>query len=257
MTGAKSQTSDGQWLATLIAPGTSVGGSRPKANFRDKDGSLWIAKFPSRDDRRNIAAWEGLVHDLAKDCKVDLPQYRLARLQSSHQTFCSRRFDRTREGRRFFVSAMTLLERADGEGGSYVEIAEFIVNQGAQGTVKSDLEQLFRRVIFNVLVGNTDDHLRNHGFIREPSGWRLAPAYDLNPNPARRTHALRLDDLSDVPEIDAVLRTAALYRLDQRSASRILDQIRKVTQTWRQRARAARLPLAEIAGVEAAFVLST
>ena len=245
-----------QWLATLVAPGTSVGGSRPKANFREQDGSLWIAKFPSRDDRRNVAAWESLLHELAKDCGVDVPQYRLARLKSAYHTFCSKRFDRTSHGRRFFVSAMTLLEHRDGEGGSYLEIAEFIENDGAKGQVERDLEQLFRRVIFNVLVGNTDDHLRNHGFIREPTGWRLAPAYDLNPSPARRTHALRLDDASDIPEIDTVLKTAQLYRLTERAAQRVLDQVLGVTRDWRRRARAARLAASEIAGVEAAFALS-
>jgi len=117
---------------------------------------------------------------------------------------------------------MTLLERNDGQSGSYLELAEFITQHGTQGAIKDDLEQIFRRVIFNVVVGNTDDHLRNHGFIRETTGWRVAPAYDLNPNPAKRTHALRLDDASDVPDLDAVLSTAELYGLNAKSASAIV-----------------------------------
>ena len=191
-----------QWIATLLAPGTSLGGSRPKANFRDRDDSLWIAKFPSADDRHDVGAWEHVVHELAIAGGIEVPTYRLVRFNHRYRTFCSKRFDRAPRGRRFFVSAMTLLERRDGEGGSYLEIAEFIQNHGARGVVEADLAQLLRRVLFNVLVGNTDDHLRNHGFVREATGWRLAPAFDLNPNPARRHHELRLDEASDEPDLD-------------------------------------------------------
>ncbi len=246
-----------RWLATLIAPGTSLGGSRPKANFREHDGSLWIAKFPSHEDRRDIGAWEKLLHDLAVDCRITVPGYAVKRFNSRYHSFCSKRFDRTaRGGRRYFVSAMTLLERRDGDGGSYLELAEFIERHGAQGAIAADLEQMFRRVLFNVLVGNTDDHLRNHGFIRELSGWRLAPAYDLNPNSARRVHALRLDETSEAPDIDAVLRTAEFYRLKSGTARGILEELRTVTHEWKKRARALRLPAAEIAAVEEAFTLS-
>ena len=151
---------------------------------------------------------------------------------------------------------MTLLERNDGQSGSYLELAEFITQHGTQGAIKDDLEQIFRRVIFNVLVGNTDDHLRNHGFIRETTGWRVAPAYDLNPNPAKRTHALRLDDASDVPDLDAVLSTAELYGLNAKSASAIGGGIQSVTSQWKARSKAAKLPAAEIAAVEEAFSLA-
>jgi serine/threonine-protein kinase HipA len=246
-----------QWLATLIAPGTSLGGSRPKANFRETGGSLWIAKFPSHEDRRDVGAWEKLLHDLATDCRITVPGYAVKRFNSRHHSFCSKRFDRTTSGgRRFFVSAMTLLERRDGDGGSYLELAEFIEHHGAQGAIEADLEQLFRRVLFNVLVGNTDDHLRNHGFIRELSGWRLAPAYDLNPNPARHMHALRLDETSEAPDLDAVLRTADFYRLTAESARGILDELRTVTREWKKRAKALKLSATEIAAVEEAFALS-
>jgi serine/threonine-protein kinase HipA len=254
--GAEEMPAYSQWLATLIAPGTSLGGSRPKASFSEKDGSLWIAKFPSNEDRRDIGAWEKLVHDLAARCHIVVPGYGLKQFRSRYHTFCSKRFDRTPSGRRFFVSAMTLLERRDGEGGSYLELAEFISTHGAKGAIDADLEQLFRRVLFNVLVGNTDDHLRNHGFIRETHGWRLAPAYDLNPNPARRVHALRLDETSDSPDLDAVLSTAALYRLSASAARKHLDQLRTVTRQWKALAKAARLPSSEVSGVEGAFELS-
>ena len=245
-----------QWLATLLAPGTSLGGSRPKANFRDRDNSLWIAKFPSADDRHDVGAWEHLLHELAAAAGIDVPTCRSVQFDSRFRTFCSRRFDRTPGGRRFFVSAMTLLERRDGEGGSYLEIAEFIQNHGARGAVEADLAQLLRRVLFNALVGNTDDHLRNHGFLRDTTGWRLAPAFDLNPNPARRHHALRFDERSDEPDLDAILRTTEFYRVSTRDAGRMLDELRAETSNWKKRAKAARVPAGEIAMIGPAFALS-
>lgn len=245
-----------QWIATLLAPGTSLGGSRPKANFRDRDDSLWIAKFPSADDRHDVGAWEYLLHELAVAARIEVPACRLAQFGSRYRTFCSRRFDRAPRGRRFFVSAMTLLERRDGEEASYLEIAEFIQNHGARGAVEADLEQLLRRALFNVLVGNTDDHLRNHGFLREKTGWRLAPAFDLNPNPSKRHHALRLDEVSDEPDIDTVMSTAGFYRLGAGDARRILEEMLAVTRSWKRRAQAARIPASEIARMEPAFVLA-
>lgn len=241
------------WLAALVAPGTSLGGARPKANYRDTDGSLWIAKFPSREDRRDVGAWEHLMYGLAADCGIEVATCRRRRFNGPHHSFCVQRFDRTPRGRRCFVSALTLLDRRDGEGGSYLELAEFIQTQGARDRTGQDLQQLFSRVLFNVLTGNTDDHLRNHGFIRHPSGWRLAPAYDLNPNPARRTHALTLNEHSDRPDLDAVLATAAHYRVKPAAAKRQLARLRKVTATWRLRARRAGLPAAEIAATSPAF----
>ena len=136
------------------------------------------------------------------------------------------------------------------------ELAEFIQNFGARGHIESDLQQLYRRVIFNALVGNTDDHMRNHGFIRAPTGWRLAPAYDLNPNPGKRTHALKFDDATDVPDLDVILHTATFYRTDKSTAARLLSQLRAVTGDWRRMAKALKIAASEIAGTEAAFALS-
>ena len=245
-----------RWLAMLVAPGTSLGGARPKANYREGRGTLWIAKFPSREDRRDVGAWEHLLYRLAAACGIEVAPCAMRRFNSRHHTFCVRRFDRAQEDRLFFVSALTLLDRKDGEGGSYLEIAEFIQRAGAKDGIEADLQQLFRRLLFNVLVGNTDDHLRNHGFIREPSGWRLAPAYDLNPNPARREHTLKLDEHSDLPDLGAVLATAPFYRLKPAAANKLLGQLRGVVAGWRKRARAARLGAAEIAAVAPAFVLA-
>lgn len=168
-----------KWLAMLIAPGSSLGGARPKANFTDHDGQLWFAKFPASDDRYDVGAWEYVTHVLAARAGIVVPDARIEKLSDRHSTFCVKRFDRAGGSRRMFASAMTLLERRDGQpGGSYLDLVEFIEDQGAQNCVAADLEQLFRRVVFNVLIGNRDDHLRNHGFIREATGWRLSPAYD-------------------------------------------------------------------------------
>jgi serine/threonine-protein kinase HipA len=242
-----------RWLAMLIAPGTSLGGARPKANFTD-GGRLWIAKFPARDDRYDAGAWEYLVHRLAHDAKIVVPEARLESLTPRHRTFCSNRFDRLKGSRRMFASAMTLLDRRDGEdGGSYLDLAQFITDNGAESHVAEDLEQLFRRAVFNVLVGNRDDHLRNHGFIREPTGWRLSPAYDMNPSPFKAEHTLTLDGKSAAPDVATILKTADLYRLDRPKAEKIIDKLRAVTAKWRQAAKQLDCPREEVARMQGVF----
>jgi serine/threonine-protein kinase HipA len=164
------------------------------------------------------------------------------------------RFDRQGESRRMYASAMTMLECEDGAtSAGYLDIAEFISNFGAHGYIASDLEQLFRRVVFNVLIGNWDDHLRNHGFIREPSGWRLSPAFDMNPSPSRIEHALTFDGSSTEPSIDLVSDTSTFYRLKTAAADRIIEQTTKVVATWRSRATKLKLPREEIERMETVF----
>jgi serine/threonine-protein kinase HipA len=243
-----------QWLATLIAPGTSLGGARPKASFTDEDGALWIAKFPARDDRHDVGGWELVVHRLAARAGIRVPPSRLEALTERHGSFCVARFDRSGESRRMFASAMTLLERHDGDGdASYLDLAEFIADQGAAGHIQEDLEQLFRRVAFNVMVGNRDDHLRNHGFIREPSGWRISPAYDMNPNPTRAEHALTLDGATAAPALDPILDTAELYRLDRPGARRLIAEVEQAVSGWKPEARRAGRSRLEITRMESAF----
>jgi serine/threonine-protein kinase HipA len=151
---------------------------------------------------------------------------------------------------------MTMLERQDGDdGGSYLQLAEFISDNGAAGHVDEDLEQLFRRVVFNVLVGNRDDHLRNHGFIREPTGWRLSPAYDVNPNPNKQVHALTLDGVSGTPSIAVLLSTAALYRLDAAQAKDIVGSITETVSTWKVEAKRTGLSRTELKRMESVFQL--
>lgn len=152
-----------------------------------------------------------------------------------------------------FASAMTLLDRRDGADASYLDIAQLIADQGASKHVKEDLAQLFRRVVFNVLVSNRDDHLRNHGFLRTASGWRLAPAFDLNPNLDKHEHALLLDEASAEPHIDAVLATAEYYRLSAKQAGEVASNVNAVVKTWKATAVSAGLGRSEIQRMALAF----
>ncbi len=243
-----------RWLTALIAPGTSIGGARPKASFSEIDGSLWIGKFPSREDRYDVGAWEFVVHQLAQEAQIDVPQARLEKLTDRYGTFCVARFDRVGNRRRMFASAMTLLERRDSDAAaSYLELAELIASHGASGHIEEDLAQLFRRVVFNVLVSNRDDHLRNHGFLRTRSGWRLAPAYDMNPNLDKQEHVLTLDEASAEPRIDTVLETAEFYRLNSTKAKRVVSHIHTVVSGWKAKAQSIGLPRAELQRMESAF----
>lgn len=242
-----------QWLTLLIAPGTSLGGARPKANFTDA-GRLWIAKFPSHADRHDVGAWEYLTHRLAKRAGLCVPESCLEKLTDRYSTFCVARFDRVGEGRRMFASAMTLLGHCDGGGtASYLDLAEFISDRGSSGHVAEDLSQLFRRVVFNVIVGNRDDHLRNHGFIREATGWRLAPAYDMNPNPYKAEHVLTLDGRVAAPLLSAAVETGGFYRLSELDAQTIVAEVRDAVSSWRDEAEQLRLPGSEIARMESVF----
>ncbi|QHE84968.1 type II toxin-antitoxin system HipA family toxin [Hydrogenophaga sp. BPS33] len=231
-----------QWLAMLIASGTSLGGARPKASFTMPDGTLWLAKFPGHYDTYDWGSWEYLTYLLAIDAGINMPPADRERLSDRYHTYRVSRFDRLAvapgggQGRRMVASAMTLLERHDGQtGGSYLDIVEAIENLGGSGLTE-DLEQLFRRAVFNLLVGNRDDHLRNHGFLLTPSGWRLAPAFDINPNPAKSEHALTWDGRSAAPHMPTLLATAPYYRLSADAAQAIVEQITTVVSTWRERA---------------------
>lgn len=242
-----------RWLRLLLAPGSSLGGARPKANFTDPAGDLWIAKFPSREDRRDMGGWEMLVHELAVAAGVEVPPARLLALSGRHRTFATRRFDRSDGRRRLFVSAMTLLGRTDGQGGSYLELAEFRATRGSARHRTHDLRQLWTRVVFNVLVSNTDDHLRNHGFILEADGWRLAPAYDLNASIERRAHTLAIDEKDPTPDPGLLLATASYYGLRPADAEAILGQVRQAVSGWTAAARRLVLPRDETELMAAAF----
>jgi serine/threonine-protein kinase HipA len=240
-----------QWLSMLLAPGSSLGGARPKANFTDADNTLWFAKFPAGEDRIDVGGWEFLAHNLARDAGIDVPHARVEQFNSKHHTFCVQRFDRTAGSRKMYVSAMTLLERNDGEpGASYVDLVQLLIDNCPAGHLKEDLAQLYRRVVFNVLIGNRDDHLRNHGCLREPNGWRLAPAFDMNPNTYKQEHALTLDGKLATSNLQAVRDTADFYNLNRSDAAQIEAEVTTAVAPWREQAARLALPRAEIQRME-------
>jgi serine/threonine-protein kinase HipA len=245
-----------RWLKILVAPGASLGGARPKANLTDA-GALWIAKFPAADDERDIGLWEKLVHDMAAASGIDVPPSRIAQIGHSYHTFMVRRFDRE-EGqpgrRRFFTSAMTLLNKNDKEEASYIDLAQFIAEQGSPAHIAGDLRQLFTRVAFNIAVANRDDHLRNHGFMRTPEGWRLSKAFDMNPSTKKPDHVLGIDEGLHEPSLDILLDTALYYGLDRPAAQAVIDRVLAVVATWRERARALRVSAADIDEMEHLFI---
>ena len=241
----------GRWLRMLIAPGGSLGGARPKASVRDERDRLWIAKFPSRNDEDDIGAWEIVVHDLAKRAGVVVPEAQLHRFVSGksggqgHHTFLSRRFDRTADrGRLHFASAMTLLDRVDGQGAddgvSYVELADLLMRLGSK--TSTDLEQLWRRIVFSICVSNTDDHLRNHGFMLELTGWALAPAYDINPNPHGAGLKLNISETDNTQDIDLALSVASEFRIKKQRAQEIVTEVIDAVIRWRSVATSHGLP---------------
>ncbi len=231
-----------EWLNLLIAPGSSIGGARPKAGVRDPDGDLWIAKFPGRTDSRDMAAWEMLAHQLAIKAGLHVAEADLQQFGGGHRTFMTRRFDRVQgtngTKRVHFASAMTLLGRTDGDnnlaGASYLEIVEFLTRQGAEPT--SDLKELWRRIVFSIAIHNTDDHLRNHGFLLAENGWLLAPAYDLNPDPSGTGLSLNISETDNALSFDLALEVASFFRLRPQAALAILRDVKDAVRTWKKQA---------------------
>lgn len=223
-----------KWLNMLMAPGSSLGGARPKASVIDPDGNLWIAKFPSSGDDHDIGAWEMVVHELAVAAGIRVAPARLERFSGRHHTFLTRRFDRDGAKRIHFASAMTLLGQQDGadfqQGLSYLDLASFIVQHGRN--VMSNLHELWARMLFNVMVKNTDDHLRNHGFLLETDGWELSPAYDMNPNPYGTGLTLNISDDDNALDVGLVFSVAKYFRLKPIEAESIMIQMRNVVSSW-------------------------
>ena len=247
------------WLRMLIAPGGSLGGARPKASVADPQGQLWIAKFPSVRDEHDVGAWELVVQTLARGCGLAVPESLARKFASSHHTYLVRRFDRTLEGRLHFASAMTLTGRLDGDdastGASYLEIARVLIEQGAQ--TDADLRELWSRIVFNMLVSNTDDHLRNHGFILVPGkGWRLSEAYDMNPVPGSHGLKLNVSEADNALDLDLARSVAPFFRISKRLADDIIERSRAVVQQWPKIAGSLHIPPREQERLAAAFGLA-
>lgn len=224
------------WLNQLLAPGSSLGGARPKATVQAPDGALWIAKFPSKHDEYNAGAWEMVVHDLAVKCGLCVPEARLETFSKNGATFLVKRFDRQNGRRVHFASAMTLLGKVDGaaanEGTSYLDLASFIRHSGA--APKEDLWELWRRVVFSMAVSNTDDHLRNHGFLLTAGGWKLSPLFDVNPSVYGNSLCLNVSETDNTISFDLALETAKYYGIPPEAAKEDLERIKTtVAQNWK------------------------
>lgn len=216
-----------KWIKQLLAPGSSLGGARPKATVQDENGNLWIAKFPSKHDEVNSGAWEKVVHDLAKLCGLNVPESRLETFSKTGSTFLVKRFDRDGKKRIHFTSAMTLLGKTDGasgqDGSSYLDIASFIRQSGANP--EQDLKELWRRIVFNMAVSNTDDHLRNHGFILAKTGWRLSPLYDVNPIPYGDILALNVNTDDNSISMELAVSVAKYFNINEKEADKAVKEI--------------------------------
>jgi len=252
---AESDTADLPDLQRLFRVGSSLGGARPKAHVRHPDGRIAIAKFPSANhDTWNVMAWEKVALDLAARAGLDVPVSRLLNL-AGRNVLVVDRFDRTAAGERIgYVSARTMLEASDGDQRSYLEIADVVERTSARAT--DELRQLWRRIVFSVLISNTDDHLRNHGFLHvHDDVWRLAPAFDLNPDPAPGPTFLStaIDGSDDAASIAAALKVAEFFRLDYDQARAILREVASAVSQWRTVAGQNQLTPSEITAMEPAF----
>jgi len=243
-------------LRVLLAPGSSLGGARPKASVRAPDGRLSIAKFPKDDDAYSVNAWEHLARELARDAGIRTAESQLLAIEG-HDVLLTPRFDRAGEERIPFLSAMSMVDAVDQEARSYLEIAEAIQRFGS--STRRDLRELFRRIVFNVLVSNTDDHLRNHGFLYAgEGGWTLSPAYDLNPMPVDLKPRFLSTAIGEDPDdrsaaLDIVMEVAPYFDLEEQEARGIASQVAAVTSTWADRARGQGIASAEIDRMRSAF----
>ena len=221
-------------LRLLLAPGSSLGGARPKASVRDKDGSLAIAKFPKKDDEFNVVVWEAATLTLAKQAGIRVPLYRLETICEKSVLIISR-FDRKNGERIPFLSAMSMLGGRDNEQHSYLEMAYALAQNGA--SPEEDMKELWRRIVFTIMVSNTDDHLRNHGFIYERhKGWRLSPAYDINPTPieiAPRILTTSIDFYDNSASLETAMGVAKDFRLKKEEALFIIKEVSSVVKQWR------------------------
>jgi serine/threonine-protein kinase HipA len=248
-----SNTDSDEDLRLLLAPGSSLGGARPKASVRDRDGHLAIAKFPNKGDEVNTVLWEALALTLAAKAGIRVPAWRLE-IVAGKALLLLRRFDREQGTRLPFLSAMSMLGAKDNEARSYLEFVDILRQQGA--APKEDMHALWRRIVFSILISNTDDHLRNHGFLWVGSGWRLSPAYDLNPVPSDikpriLTTAIDLDD--GTASLKLAFHVAAYFELDPLEARAIAAQVGRVVATWRKEAARIGLTVSEIDRMASAF----
>ena len=248
---------DDKWLKQLLAPGSSLGGARPKASVKAPDETLWIAKFPSKHDDIDSGAWEMVVHDLAIMCGLNVPEAKAEKFSKLGTTFLVKRFDRDGEKRIHFSSAMTMLGKSDGanaaDGSSYLEIVSFLKANGAHP--KDDIKELWKRIVFSIAVSNTDDHFRNHGFILENDGWSLSPMYDVNPDLYGRYLSLNTNDTESMLDFAVAIDAAPYYGIEKKDAEKMVDEIKDIiTNNWKNLASKYGVGRGEIERMKVAFV---
>lgn len=227
---------DRKWIAQLVHPGTSLGGARPKANVIDTDKTLYVAKFPSRKDEYDVGIWEHFSHQLAIKSGISAAKTGVMANGGEYHTLLSQRFDRTQEGRRIhFASAMTLLGLSDGDNASsghgYLDIVDFIIQNCTD--VEKNLQELYRRVAFNICIGNSDDHFRNHGFLLTAKGWILSPAYDMNPT-LNEYQSLLISSTSNKADLGILLDACEEYMLNRNTAEKIVSEVVEAVKGWRE-----------------------
>lgn len=245
-----------KWLNQLLRPGSCLGGARPKATVVDAKGQLWIAKFPSKNDDNNTGAWEKVVHDLASMCGLNVPESKIETFSNLGSTFLVKRFDRIGEKRVHFASAMTLLGKTDGasaqDGTSYLDLVSIITSNGANP--KEDLPELWKRIVFNMAVSNTDDHLRNHAFILTKNGWKLSPLYDVNPVPYGDELALNVDEYDNRISISLAIDTAHRFNIKEDDAIRMAEKIINIVKNnWEKLAEQYDISRGKIEAMRPAF----
>ena len=244
-----------KWLIMLMAPGSSLGGARPKANILDNTGDLWIAKFPSKTDTINKAKWEFLAYRLALASGITMSESRIEKVSGAFHTFFTRRFDRINGERIHFASAMTMTGNNEpalrDNRASYLDLSAFLQDHG--GSIKEDLGQLWRRIAFNIAISNTDDHLRNHGFIIENDAWRISPAFDINPSIDKDELALNIDEASGILDFDLALSVREYFRLSSSEAKSILTEVKQAVSNWDRIAKQLGIYRSEIELMQSAF----
>ena len=229
------QLPEKKWLLQLVHPGTSLGGARPKASVMNDEGLLCVAKFPSRNDDYDVGLWEHHSHLLAKEAGVVAAETSIIETGEKYHALLSKRFDRTAEGRRkHFASALTLLGLTDGcdakTGNGYLDIVDFILQNCCD--VEQNLRQLYRRVAFNIAIGNSDDHFRNHGFLLTPRGWTLSPAYDMNPT-LNEYQALLINSTTNHADLQVLLDSSEEYMIGKDEAVRIIEEVKAGVRHWK------------------------
>lgn len=244
-----------QWLTILMVPGSSLGGARPKANILDNEENLWIAKFPAKNDTIDKAAWEFLAYKLATNAGVEMAESKIEKVMGNYHTFFTKRFDREQNERIHFVSAMTMTGNNESSikenPASYLDLAEFI--QTHCKNVEANLAQLWRRIVFNIAVSNTDDHLRNHGFIIQDNAWELSPAYDINPSIDKDGLALNIDMDNNALDYELAKSVGEYFRLGEKDMNLILDEVLEAVSHWKRVAKQIGISNQEINLMSKAF----